>query len=335
MTDAPDPQNVIPVPRARRLGRGCGVCLGLLLFALVASNVTLVVELPWHLLTGWWAFAERSADRCRVVWPDVAMAAIAVGILLLGTHRVARWLVSASSESSWPFLRSVRLVCGTLLLFTAGIALLGIAHQCVWLSRSNSRLLDNNFLEFSSDRKSPLRNVGNALLRSQERAPNDAPDETGSHSWVLPLLPYLDSGSLAEKFDTSVSWNDPRNAEALRTSIPALLSPAMNGTHDEHGFAVSHFAANKHVVSTRGTWPGQGDENTILIGEAFFRHRAWGDPRNVRDPLDGINRKPDGFGCAGSEAALFLMGDGSVRRMSQQTDPSVLRQISRAQSGRD
>ena len=76
-------------------------------------------------------------------------------------------------------------------------------------------------------------------------------------------------------------------------------------------------------------WPGQGDTNRILIGEAFFRHRPWDDPRNVRDPLDGINHKPDGFGCAGSESTQFLMGDGSVRRMFHKIDPEVLKQLSR------
>jgi hypothetical protein len=84
-----------------------------------------------------------------------------------------------------------------------------------------------------------------------------------------------------------------------------------------------------HEVRAPRRWPGQGDENRILIGEAFFRHRAWGDPRNVRDPLDGINHKPDGFGCAGSQSAVFLMGDGSVRAMHHKIDPEVLKQLSR------
>lgn len=326
MADIPDSLPVQRSPRGRRWG--CGLVLGLLLLFL-APSLGVVFELPWHLLTGWLEFAQRSADRCRIVWPDLVLAVVSVGVLVLGVHLLSRWLVAARADASWPFLRSVRLVAGTLLLFAAGIALLGLAHQGYWLSQSDSRLLDDNFREFSSVRRHAMRDVGKALLSSQKRVPNNLPEGTDSHSWVLPLLPYLDTGLLVEKFDTSVPWNDPRNAEALRTSIPALLSPAMSGTHDEHGFAVSHFAANKHEVRTRGTWSGQGDEHSILIGEAFFRHRAWGDPRNVRDPLDGINRKPDGFGCVGSNSAMFLMGDGSVRMMYQQIDPEVLRRLSR------
>lgn len=323
-------QPVLPTNNRSSTGWGC-CCVGFVLLALFAPAIGVLwwFELPWHLLTGWWDFARRSAERCRFVWTDVAFASAAIGALVLGVHFVARWLAASRPDASWRFLRSIKLVIATLLLFAAGIALLGIAHQSIWLIRSDSHLLDNNFQEFSPDRRRALLDVGEALHQSSKQASNNRPTDGDSHSWVLPLLPFLDAGPLAEKIDTSVPWNDPRNAEALRISIPALLSPAMSGTHDDRGFAISHFAANVHEVRAPHPWPGQGDTNRILIGEAFFRHRPWGDPRNVRDPLDGINHKPDGFGCAGSESTQFLMGDGSVRRMFHKIDPEVLKQLSR------
>jgi hypothetical protein len=71
-----------------------------------------------------------------------------------------------------------------------------------------------------------------------------------------------------------------------------------------------------------------GASNTILIGEVNHAFRPWGHPANWRDPATGINR-PNGFGGApGSGGARFVMMDGSVRFLSQDTDPAVLEALS-------
>ena len=68
--------------------------------------------------------------------------------------------------------------------------------------------------------------------------------------------------------------------------------------------------------------------NTILAGEVNANFKPWGDPVNWRDPGLGINKSPDGFGAPEGSVTQFLMLDGSVRPVSADIDPKVLRQIS-------
>ena len=56
--------------------------------------------------------------------------------------------------------------------------------------------------------------------------------------------------------------------------------------------------------------------------------RPWGHPANWRDPSDGINKSPDGFGGPrGSGGAQFVMADGSVRFVSDAISPRVLQAL--------
>jgi hypothetical protein len=62
--------------------------------------------------------------------------------------------------------------------------------------------------------------------------------------------------------------------------------------------------------------------------------RPWGDPINWRDPAKGINQVHDGFGGpTGSHAVQFLLADGSVRRIGDDIDPTVLRALATPAAG--
>jgi prepilin-type processing-associated H-X9-DG protein len=87
-------------------------------------------------------------------------------------------------------------------------------------------------------------------------------------------------------------------------------------------------------TQTRRNEISDGAAQTLLIGEVNSRFVPWRHPVNWRDPARGINRAPDGFGGpASSGGAQFLMADGSVRFVSQQTSEHVLRALSTPAAG--
>ena len=174
------------------------------------------------------------------------------------------------------------------------------------------------------------------------------------HGWVSYIAPYLNLNS--SEIDYSIPWNQPPNDRLFQCAVPEFLNPAIPEVFDPQGYGLSHVAANVHVMpivmlpdETAGgsnhfkefarlrETTGRplaldditdGAGHTILLGEVATRFKPWAHPANVRDPALGVNRSSDGFGSrsTGGEA-LFLMCDGSVRNLSAETDPSVMRAL--------
>ena len=154
------------------------------------------------------------------------------------------------------------------------------------------------------------------------------------HSWETALTPYLEE---PVKPDLGLSWHDPRNSETFCTPIARFVNPAFQARFDGQGYALSHYAANAHVMwnnsKVRCEDIADGFSYTLLFGEVGEGFRPWGDPVNSRDPAVGINR-PGGFGGPpGQGGVQFALLDGSVRFIAQDTDPEVLRALATPAGG--
>jgi hypothetical protein len=94
-----------------------------------------------------------------------------------------------------------------------------------------------------------------------------------------------------------------------------------------------------------GSIPRRARENDI-IREIAFRFLpaamqvnrdfiAWGLPDNCRDPMRGVHGAPHGFGGPPDRGgALFVMADGSVRLIAENTDAAVLHALSTPHGGK-
>jgi hypothetical protein len=319
---------------------GCGV-LALLALALVGSfligaGAAFILEAPATLAFGWVQYLGRVVPQMH---PDPTAVATAGACLLgvvFGGHAFLRWVYAATGPQPdprrWPWKWTLLLVGLVVLMFVAGIAVTGIAHQTGWLLRSPEPLVHSRW--DSGPRSKSANNLKQIVLAAHtyhdvnHHLPWSTFDALGRpmHSWQTALLPYLEQVQIYNQIDLSKPWTHPDNAGPLRTQLPVFLNPSVP-TASVNGYGVSHYAGNVHVVlgDTPRTLHSftQGTSNTILAGEVSSNCRAWGDPLNARDPRLGADH-PHGF-AGPKRPPQFVMLDGTVRTFDAKELAELLR----------
>ncbi len=287
---------------------------------LLCAGLDAVLQIPVTLALGWPKYLWRVIPQLR---PDPWMVGTAIACLagvILGTHAFCRWLAPP-----WPWKRTWRVVGLVVLMFVAGISVVGIVHQTAWLVHSPEPLL-RYYSSLQTLSANNLKQIGIGAGSHQNAfatLPCAQFDTNGRamHSWQTTLLPYLEQYGLYNQIDFTKPWTDPINAQPMRERVKVFLNYPFN---DEkvNGYGVSHYAGNVYVVMgdtprTFQSFPA-GVSNTILAGEVSSNFRAWGDPLNARDPRLGGNGHPHGFGGPNDRPAQLVMLDGSVRTFDPQ-----------------
>ena len=325
-----------------------------LLAAVSVIAIGIVVTLPFgwtgisvvgRLLFGWASYLVRVLRRMTISWDGVVTALVCLVLFTLGLHVFLRWFhreVQQNAEPTgphglrWSARRTVYIVSMVIVMFVAGIAATGVAHQVGWLVRSPEPLTAIRPVRPAALLwEAPnfnLRMIGLAIFNynsSHERLPTGKRDPKGRplHSWQTAILPFL-GARIAGPIDEDRPWNDPRNSAYFRGIVVGYLNPEIESIRSAEGYALSHYAGNRHVLGTRKALPMPslpgGLANTILAGEVARGFKPWGDPSNLRDPLLGTSGTSENFGNPSGTGAEFLFGDGSVRFLSRTTSPGVL-----------
>lgn len=307
---------------------GVGVLLlGLLLIGLLF----VAIGLSFYITAGWTiAVARVLRDSSEFVWPVAAALSLAIVALIVSRLRQASTETQPGQQERFTTLSRVCLSLAVVASLLAGLDLaqnlagaweVSLIHSPGGASRKS--LSKNN-----------MKQIGLPFHHYHE-AHGDFPagatlDDQGvpQHSWVTSILPFLDHKPLYEQIDQTKAWNAPTNLPAMRHILHSLRHPAIQVGKKR---AVSHYAANQYVFGTR---PGRripdlpdGLTNTIFAGEVRSHFVPWGKPGNWRDPRLGINQSPLGFGSTSEGGAHLLMGDGTVRFVSEKISPEVLRRL--------
>ena len=155
------------------------------------------------------------------------------------------------------------------------------------------------------------------------------------NAWMTSLLPFVEQANLYSMIDFNQPWTAPKNQPVFQSVIPAFLNPNLGPEVSlvGGGFGASHYAGNSQVLKKNGSTKifdmVDGTSNTILAGEVSGGFMAWGDPENRRDPANGLGTAPNQFGgpASGRGGVNMLLADGSVRFISENTNPQTLKAL--------
>lgn len=332
--------------------------LSLLLLVSCAGGFV-VFEIPYFLVLGWVHFLKDTLPRVTVDKAAVGLSVIALGALFAGIQFAGRKWIQATAKKDlpvsslpvWQLRWTTNLVLALLLLFSAGISIVAVTHQFLWLGLSSEQIVQNSFRNVVGRTQSRhnMRWLGFGVYDFADKAgslPGISLDSRGkiNHGWVTPMLPYLDFQSVYDQINLSQSWKAGDNQEAYQTVLPNLLNPVLDRqqTATSSSYALSHYSANQHVIKIGEpmSFPeiSDGTSNTLMVGEVSRNFRAWGDPLNIRDPMIGFNQPEIGFGSpyiqdGRPSYVQFLLADGSTKALTADIDPVVLKALSTPDGG--
>lgn len=326
---------------------------------LIVMELIFPIRIVFLLCVGWASYLVRTISRLTIS-PSLTLMFLSTLLLFtFGFHLYCRRIQSRSSTEPaevipWQKRWSLSLVTMFLLLAVSGICVISVTHQLYWMATTEDKIFEDIHMRGEpqaarrSTSKHNLKQIGLALHNYHDMyrqfPVGGTFDKTGQpqHSWVTQLLPYLDQNTLYEQIDFDQPWTAADNRETFETNFILLQSPGMpydftEAEGEATGYKPAHYAANSRVLSANSGMDlrniKDGSSNTILAGEVRSGIKAWGDPTNFRNPTEGINRSPRGLGSMFKGGAHVLLGDGSVRFLSEDIDPSVLKAISTPNGG--
>ncbi len=134
--------------------------------------------------------------------------------------------------------------------------------------------------------------------------------------------------------DFNQPWTAANNQITFRIVVPGYLNPNVDpATFTVGGLGAAHYAGNSQLLKANENATisqiTDGTSNTILAGEVSGGFMAWGDPENRRDPALGFGTAPNQFGgpAASRPGVMMLLCDGSVRFISNDVDPTELKNL--------
>lgn len=167
-------------------------------------------------------------------------------------------------------------------------------------------------------------------------------------SWRIAILPFLDERRIHGQYRQSVVWNHTPNDQLAQTRLSSYVCPTCYVPQNAQG---QWYTAYSMLTGpgTIGDQPGttilditDGAGNTLMVVEACGAQIVWTEPRDVN-----CVSQPTGINLSGTSpsqssgwissyhrhGALGLNVDGSVRFLSVDTDPELLRKLSTINGG--
>ena len=170
-------------------------------------------------------------------------------------------------------------------------------------------------------------------------------------SWMVSILPYMDQAPLYNQIDMKEGHASATNSPLLSIAIPTYQNPSLTplpGTTHYVGIAgiteegptaklpskIAGMFGYDREVGFRNI--SDGLSNTFMVAESDGSTGAWGQGGSATIRAftqQPYIKGPDGIGGPAIGGSHFLLGDGSVRFVSQNIDPTVVEALSTIQGG--
>jgi prepilin-type processing-associated H-X9-DG protein len=146
------------------------------------------------------------------------------------------------------------------------------------------------------------------------------------HSWRTLILPFVEAGSIHNRYDFNLPWDSPENQAIVNQTIPFYGCPS-----DPN--AASQMTSYMLVTGPGGSFQGQkgvklsnivdGTANTIAIVEVPGRSVHWAEPTDI-DAAQFMQLQRKSYHPGGFQVAFF---DGSVHFIQDTINPAILQAL--------
>lgn len=267
-----------------------------LFFLIIAVLLLSFFQISRTLVWGWILFLIDVLPRIRPDWASVLLAIVATVLFAAGIHWWGRSAGRAQvSQSRWSFRSTICLVSVLFLLFIAGISMVGVTHQAIWLSTSKEPRFQETLGNYRGSTRYAFREIGMALHNYHDIHRSfpigGTYNETGIgiKSWTASIQPDM-WHRFSDGYDDNTPWDQPPNQKYFLSVHPGFINSELQDSpiYDSKGYGLSHYAANSHVMGGNKSLKirdiTDGTSNTLFIGEVNANFLPWGHPFNYRDP---------------------------------------------------
>jgi len=155
--------------------------------------------------------------------------------------------------------------------------------------------------------------------------------------------------------DRTRSWNDPANDLFVRQRVGGLINPLVSIVASESGHPAGHYVGVAGVGTDAPSLPKSnprsgifgvnrrttrddirdGTANTLMVLGVDSSPDSWASGAGAMRGLSAepYLHGPDHFGTGQADGMFALMADGSVKFLSSQTDPKLLRRMAAMADG--
>jgi prepilin-type processing-associated H-X9-DG protein len=181
--------------------------------------------------------------------------------------------------------------------------------------------------------KNNLKQIGLALHNYHDTYNSFPPayvadsDGRPMHSWRVLILPYLDQQALYQSYDFTQPWDSPANQFVLQSMPPVFAcpsNPAQGGNTTAYAAAFGPDCVFSGPEGVKIQTIVDGTSNTVMVGEATRAAIPWTQPQDVDIQAHPALNDPGGFSSHHTGGVQFLMGDGSVRFISEEINQQTL-----------